>query len=273
MDSDQTVHWNGPSACAWVEGQETLDRLWQPFADLLVDGVRLGAHVLDIGCGAGATTLAAARRAGAAGQCTGVDISEPLLTLARARAEREGVRATFLGADAGSCAFDPASFDRIISRFGVMFFDDPVEAFRNLRRAAKQDGELRFAVWRSPDENPFMTTAERAAAPLLPDLPARQPNEKGQFGFADRDRVFGILRDSGWKNVDMSPIDVACSLSEDELARYITRLGPVGKALESVDETTRAHVVRTVRPAFDAYVDRDRVRFTAACWMATARAN
>ena len=143
-------------------------------------------RVLDVGCGTGSTTLAVARLLGAKGRCTGIDISEPMIAAARARAEREGTPASFIRADAQTHAFEPASFDMIISRFGVMFFDDSVRAFANLRRAARDDAELRFIAWRSAAENPFMTTAERAAAPLLPNLPARRPDAPGQFAFADR---------------------------------------------------------------------------------------
>ena len=229
-------------------------------------------RVLDVGCGTGSTTLAVARRLGAKGRCIGIDISEPMIAAARARAEREGTPASFIRADAQTHAFEPASFDMIISRFGVMFFDDSVRAFANLRRAARDDAELRFIAWRSAAENPFMTTAERAAAPLLPNLPARRPDAPGQFAFADQRRVHRILEESGWAEIDIRPIDVACTLPEKELVRYLTRLGPVGLILQEADERTRAQVIETVRAAFDPYVHGAEVRFTAACWMVGARA-
>jgi ubiquinone/menaquinone biosynthesis C-methylase UbiE len=128
------------------------------------------------------------------GTCVGVDISEPMIAAARARAERRRHRRPSSTPTRRSTPFEPASFDTIMSRFGVMFFNDSVRAFANLRRAAKDGAELRFIAWRGPAENPFMTTAERAAAPLLPNLPARRPDEPGQFAFADADRVRRILR-------------------------------------------------------------------------------
>jgi SAM-dependent methyltransferase len=275
IDDEQTEGWNGVAGRAWVEAQEVLDRMFRPFEDLLVEAVSGGAggRVLDVGCGAGGTTLAVARLLGAKGRSTGIDISEPLIAAARARAEREGTPATFICADAGAYAFGPRSFDMIISRFGVMFFDDAVQAFANLRRAATDDAELLFVAWRSEAENPFMTAAERAAAPLLPDLPARRPEEPGQFAFANGERVYTILEQSGWAEIDIRPIDVPCSLPEKELVPYLTRLGPVGRALHDADDRTRARVVETVRPAFDAYVHGAEVRYTAACWMVSARAN
>jgi hypothetical protein len=159
----------------------------------------------------------------------------------------------------------------IISRFGVMFFDDPVRAFTNLRRASEDNAELRFIAWRSASENPFMTAAERAAAPLLPNLSPRRPDAPGQFAFADPRRVSRILEESGWAEIDLQPIDVACTLPEKELVRYLTRLGPLGLILHEADDRTRTQVIETVRAAFEPYVQGAEVRFTAACWVVGAR--
>lgn len=188
----------------------------------------------------------------------------------RACAERECTPARFICANAQDHVFEPASFDMFISRFGVMFFEDSVRAFANLRRAARANVRLQFIAWRSATENPFMTTAERAAAPLLPNLPARRPGAPGQFAFADRHRVYTILEESGWAGIDIRPIDVACTLPEKELINYLTRLGPVGLIFQKTDDRTRRQVIETVRAAFDPYVHGAEVRFTAACWMVGA---
>jgi SAM-dependent methyltransferase len=269
---EQTALWNGPAGRAWVDAQELLDRVFEPFQRLLVDPVAAGSRVLDVGCGTGSTTLAVARRVGAQGRSVGIDISEPMIAAARARAEREGAPARFLCADAETHDFEPAGFDRIVSRFGVMFFDDPVRAFANLRRAGSGGAAMRFIAWRAVAENPFMTTAERAAAPLLPSLPTRRPDAPGQFAFADEGRVRRILEDSGWTDIEVRPIDVACTFREQDLVLYLTRLGPVGLILQESDEGTRRRVVETVRAAFDPYVSGSEVRFTAACWMVDALA-
>ena len=271
-DNEQTKLWNGLAGHAWVEAQELLDPMFTPLEDLLVEAVSAGSgrRVLDVGCGTGSTTLAVARRLGAQGRCIGIDISAPMITAARARAEREGTSAGFICADAQTHAFEPASFDMIISRFGVMFFGDSARAFANLRHASENGAALRFIAWRSPSENPFMTTAERAAAPLLPNLPARRPDAPGQFAFADQRRVHHILEESGWAEIDIRPIDVACTLPEKELVHYLTRLGPLGLILHEADDRTRTQVIETARAAFDPYVHGAEVRFTAACWMAAA---
>lgn len=272
-NDEQASLWNGIAGRAWIEVQELLDDAFKPLENLLVEAVsaKSGGRVLDVGCGTGGTSLAVARLLGSKGRCIGIDISDPMIATARTRAEREGTTADFISADAQIHAFEPASFDMIISRFGVMFFDDSVEAFANLRRAARDDAELRFLAWRSPAENPFMTTAEHAAAPLLSNIPAREPDAPGQFAFADRHRINRILEESGWTEIDIRTVDASCSFPEKELVRYFTQLGPIGRVLHEADEPTRTQIVQKVRAAFDPYVHGDEVRFTAACWMIGAR--
>ena len=271
---EQARLWNRLGGQTWVELQDLIDRVFVPIQQLLVASIAAGpgSRVLDVGCGTGSTTLAAARAVGASGQTTGIDISEPMIAAARVRVAREGTAATFICADVETYEFEPASVDRIMSRFGVMFFGDPVRAFGNLRHAAMDTARLRCVVWRSPGENPFMTAAEVAAAPLLPAMPPRVPDAPGQFAFADRDRVRRILEGSRWAGIDIDPIDVPCAFPESELVRYVTRLGPVGRVLAEADAPTRARVLDVVRPAFDPFVHGDEVRFTAACWMVSAHA-
>jgi SAM-dependent methyltransferase len=269
---DQSALWNR-AECAWVDAQETLDRMYKPVEDLLVDAVMAGSprRVLDVGCGTGATTLAAARHLGATGACVGVDISQPMLDAARARAERDGTPALFIRGDAEIHPFEPSTFDAIMSRFGVMFFADSVRAFANLRDAARSGAALRFVAWRSADENPFMTTAERAAAPLMPNLPPRVPDAPGQFAFANEHRVHDILARSGWGGIDIQPVDFECTLPEAELTWHATRFGPLGRVLHDADDRTRARVIDAVRVAFEPYVHGTEVRYIAACWMIAAR--
>jgi SAM-dependent methyltransferase len=269
---DQATLWNGPAGRAWVDEQESLDRMFGSFEAMLADTVSPGSRVLDIGCGTGATTIAAARRAGPEGRVTGIDISEPMLALARERAAHAGVAAQFIQADAEIAVLEPASFDSLISRFGVMFFGDPVAAFANLHRAARAGGALNAFAFRSAADNPFMTTAERAAAPFLPDLPPRNPDAPGQFAFADRERVRNILECAGWREIDIRHVDVVCTLPRAQLDRYIRRLGPVGLALERAPDDLRDRIVETVCAAFAPFVAGEEIRFTAACWRLSARA-
>lgn len=257
MESMQQL-WGGDAGRAWVDTQELLDRLFEPFEQILVAEAR--GDVLDVGCGAGATTRAVG------GSCTGIDISAPMIAAAQQRSAGQ-----FICADAQTYPFLPASVDTIISRFGVMFFADPVAAFTNLHHAARGGATCALITWRCPEDNPFMVAAERAAAPLLPDLPIRKKDEPGQFGLADPVRINDILTQSGWRNIEIKPLDVECAMPEGDLIRYIARLGPVGLALAKADGQTRPRVIETMRPAFEPFRRGGEIRFNAACWMIRAR--
>lgn len=285
MDSDarkaveeQVARWNGPAGQAWAEQQALVDMVFASIDAVVVEGLSAGKRVLDVGCGTGGTTLAVARRLGAGARLVGVDIAEPMIAAARERVARAGdeltdVDVTFVRDDASAHAFEVGSFDTVVSRFGVMFFGDFVQAFAHLRHAVADDGQLRFVTWRSAAENPFMTTAEEAAAPLLPSIPAREPDAPGQFAFASADKVRGILTEGGWKGIDIAPVDIPCSFPASELTGYFTNFGPLGRVLPDADEATRRAVIDVVRAAFDPFVHGDEVRFVAACWMVSARAS
>ncbi|NIA67733.1 class I SAM-dependent methyltransferase [Pelagibius litoralis] len=273
-NSAQVEHWNGMTGRAWVDVQPVLDQMFAPLEDLLLEtpAVAAGHRVLDVGCGTGSTTLAVARKVGEHGRCVGMDVSEPMIAAAQARADRAGLPAAFICADAQAYGFEPAGFDVIVSRLGVMFFDNPVRAFENLRHAAREKAALSFIAWRGPEENPFLTTPERASAPLLPDIPARRVGAPGPLAFAEEAVGRRVLQQSGWAEIEIRPVDLACSFLEKDLIHYFTRIGPLGQILQETDERTRAQVIETVRTAFDPYVKGAEVRFTAACWMAGARA-
>ncbi|WP_244734347.1 class I SAM-dependent methyltransferase [Mesorhizobium sp. 113-1-2] len=232
-----------------------------------------GGNVLDVGCGAGATTLAMARRVGKGGNCVGLDISQPLVALATERARVEDVaNASFEVGDAQAFAFESGRFDAVISRFGVMFFDDPVAAFTNIRKAARRGGKLAFVAWRSPLENDFMTTAVRAAAPFLPPAPAPDPDAPGQFAFADGAKAKRILEASGWASIEVEQADVPCRIAQRDLMTFATRLGPLGAVLREVDRATAEKITTVLPAAFAPFVENGEARFNAACWLVTALA-
>ena len=268
-DTSQHALWNGPSGEVWVEAQALLDGMFAPLAEQLAGAVPAGqpAQVLDVGCGTGAVCLAIAARLGEGGHCSGVDISAPMIARAVERAAAAGLQIDFAVGDAQRHRFAPARLDRIVSRFGVMFFDDPVQAFANLRQAMRSGGTLHALAWRSAAENPFMTTAERAAAPLLA-LPPRTADGPGQFAFADRQHVLDILADSGWRDIEVTAVDQVCSIRAADLHRYVSLLGPVGGMLRDpqIDAALRTRVLQVVEQAFAPFVQGDRVEFVAACW-------
>ncbi|MCA8900961.1 MAG: class I SAM-dependent methyltransferase [Hyphomonas sp.] len=251
-NADMAELWNGPGAHSWIQAQALLDRAFLGFETLLGDiAAEAGARtVLDVGCGTGATTRAIARRLGPDGRALGVDISAPMIDRAIELGAAEGSGANFLAGDAQTHVFEPARFDLVVSRFGVMFFSDPVGAFANLRGAARPGSGLAILSWRSPAENPFMTAAERAAAPLLPDLPPRLPGKAGQFAFADQSHVHALLEGAGWKDVRSEAIDMACAFPADALDTYLSLMGPVGQMLAKAEPDLRQRVMDAVRAAF-----------------------
>jgi len=271
-ERDMAAYWDRAGR-VWVEHRALLDRVMAPIAEAVVEAAGLvnGEAVLDVGCGAGATTLEAAWRVGPAGRSVGVDISGALVELARRRAGEDGVEGVeFLLADAQTHAFDPV-FDAVVSRFGVMFFPDPIAAFANLRGALRPDGRLAFAAWRSPEENPLSLIPLRAAAPFLPEPPRFERDAPGRFAFADPRRIEAILSAAGWREIVVAPLDVASPLSFEDLMTMSLSIGPLNPVLKTADEALRRDVEAAVAQALSPYVQNGAAAMESACWLVTAR--
>ena len=166
---------------------------------------RPGERIVDIGCGCGDTTLALAARVAPGGSVTGVDISQPMLAVARRRAAGTGRRVEFLKADAETHPFAAGEMDAIFSRFGVMFFEQPARAFANLRRALRARWTFAFLCWQGPEKNPFITAPITAARPLLAPEPASDPHAPGPFAFADPERVVRHPARGGLRECPLRP--------------------------------------------------------------------
>ncbi|MBS1676955.1 MAG: methyltransferase domain-containing protein [Actinobacteria bacterium] len=268
MSGEQSDFWNGAGGDAWVAMQPVLDRMFVGFEGLLADAAaaRGAKRVLDVGCGAGAATVAIARRLGPGATCTGVDISAAMIAAAKERVAYDENPPRFLLADAAAHSFEAGEFDLLVSRFGVMFFTDPAAAFARLREAIAAGGGLRFIAWRTPEENPFLTTGAQAAAHLLPEMAPRLPGAPGPFAFAEAGRIGEILAAAGWARIEVEPVDVPCAFPEADLRRYLARIGPIGQALREADDATRAAVLEVAGAAYEPFVDGEEVRFTARCW-------
>ena len=269
----QIAYWNQSAGPTWVAMQDALDHELNDLglAAMAALAPRQGERLADIGCGCGATTLELARRVGEGGAVLGVDISAPMLGVARERAAAAGLdQVRFLQADAQTYGFEPV--DGAFSRFGVMFFADPVAAFANIRKGLRPGGRMAFVCWRQLAENPWMTVPMSAVLPLLPAPPAAPPpGGPGPFAFADRDRLAGILAGAGFADVSIEPLDAQVSWGDVETsARMALRLGPVaGLVRENPDLADR--MADAVRAALAPHVGATGVHLDSATWIVRAK--
>ncbi len=275
-NADQIAYWNAVAGETWASLQDRLDHQLEPLGRRGMAELRpaVGEQVLDIGCGTGQTTLALARAVGPQGAVTGVDISHPMLEIARSRAAAGDVaNAMFAEADAQTAAFETGRYDAAFSRFGVMFFADPVAAFRNIRSALKPGGRLTFVCWRAQGENPVMTVAMAAAAPLLPPMPApADPHAPGPFAFADPERTRGILTQAGFAEIAFFAHNEKVGGGNlDQTLDLSLRVGPLGSFLRE-NPDRRDAAVAAVRAALAAHEGPDGVKLDSATWIVSARA-
>ena len=278
QNADQIAYWNGPGGQRWANRQALQDVLLRPVADVLIDQAKpqAGERVLDVGCGSGATTIAFAREVAPSGLAFGVDVSAPMLAQAKASAPKE-LPIDFALADATVYPFDPASFDLLASRFGVMFFADPALSFTNMRKALRPSGRLAFICWREPKENPFFMAPLQAVYRHVPKLPPQGPEDPGPFAFASEQRVRRILGAAGFTGVEMEPhnlaLDVAIGRGLEAAVQGAFEIGPASRALEGHPPEIRAAATNSVREALAPFVKGDTVSLPASIWIVTARAS
>lgn len=203
-NSEQERFWNQVAGPVWVANEIEIEDHTRPFGDaaLQVAGPLDGEAVLDVGCGCGSTTVALAHAVGGSGSVLGIDLSAPMLARAEQRASASAAgRTEFRRLDAQVADLGAAAFDLVFSRFGVMFFADPVAGFANLRRALRPQGRLVFCCWQASSANPWMSLVNRAALQAF-DLPAPPPEGPGPFALADAARTTALLRSAGFGTVE-----------------------------------------------------------------------
>jgi SAM-dependent methyltransferase len=236
-------------------------------------GPKPNERVIDIGCGCGATSLELARRVGPGGRVLGADISAPMLEVARRRANAEGLtQAGFVEADAQTYQFTPA--DAAFSRFGVMFFADPLGAFSNIRKALSKDRRLAFVCWREFPENVWAARPLAAALDLLPPQPSVDPHAPGPFAFADSARLVSILRDAGFRDPCAEKLDTVMNMGAtvEDAAKAALSVGPLARAAGEVDDATKAKILERVSPVLSEFKTPAGITPPAACWLVGARA-
>lgn len=279
-NTEMIRYWNEGAAPAWTAHEDALDAQLAPLGTRALEraALRGGEHVLDVGCGCGATTLELAAAVGPAGRVVAVDVSRPMLARAEQRARASGVhdRIEFRIDDAQTAAFAAGTFDVVFSRFGVMFFDDPVAAFANLRGALREGGRLAFVCWQPRDQNPWMFAPALAAAQHVQFPAPPPPDAPGPFAFGDAERVRGILADAGFADIAFEPVNEKMRLAGDgvdEALALFLAIGPVGAVLREVQPTEeqRAKVIAAVRGVLEGFVTPRGLEAGAGAWIVTAK--
>jgi len=264
-NAGEAASWQSGIGQTWVRQAQQVDALQGEVTAELIRRASIspGDAVLDVGCGAGASTRAAAAAAGPGGRVTALDIA-PAMLEAAARAGEPGV--TYVEGDAQDHAFDAGTYDRIISQFGVMFFADSVAAVANLRRAARPGGRLIFAAWAGPEENPWFHLARAAGVAELGDAPG-DPDGPGPTRFRDRAGTAALVEEAGWTEVAAEAVrlDLTPRGPLAEVADLATRLGPAARLLRvhGADDAARARVVARLEAAFAPFARKGRVRIPA----------
>ncbi|MFO0625811.1 MAG: class I SAM-dependent methyltransferase [Polyangiales bacterium] len=275
-NAEMRTQWNDRSGPHWVAMQPRLDAQLAPVSDAILDGVALApdARVLDVGCGTGALSLAVASRV-PAGRVVGADLSAPMLARARERAAAQGlVNTSFVEADAQVADLD-GPYDLVVSRFGVMFFDDPVAAFANLLRATRVGGALRFVCWQPAARNPWVMVPLRVAEAVLGPQQLPAPDAPGPFAFGDDAKVLRVLTDAGWRDARVEPWEHPLALggggSLDDAAEFLTRIGPTARAMQDAPEELRAAVTAGLRDALAPHLQEGGPVLGGAMWRVSAR--
>ena len=275
-NAEQITEWNGALGQRWAELQREIDTIVVPFgaAALKTAAPQPGERVIDVGCGCGDTAIELARRVGATGSVLGIDVSRPMLEVARARIGPSGLaNLAFREADASEADL-PTGTDLLYSRFGVMFFGQPAPTFRHLRRSMRSGGRCVFACWRTPRDNPWAMTSLAAARSAMGITPApADPYAPGPFAFADEERLRAILSSAGFQNIDVQRFDAAVSLGATPraAAENAVRIGPTSRLVREVGTENLPIIVAAIESAFQPLAAADgQVSLNGSVWIVAA---
>ncbi len=273
--------WIGRAGDSWAEEWRRTDRSFGALTEALISKARERRFhcVLDLGCGAGELSLALARGQGGA-EIRGIDISQPLVEMARSRSKNLS-NIAFETADIASWSSDEFRADLLISRHGLMFFDDPMTTFAHLRRIGEPDARLIFSAFRDREENPWAS----CVAELLPSshqtgeagASADVSLEPGPFAFADRNRVTRLLQDAGWRDIEVAPFDYAyvAGMGEapvDDALSFFQKIGPAAAACAELSDADRTLFGNRLQRFLAQHERKGVVALKASAWIVTANA-
>ena len=277
MNEEQRRRWDDEEGHHWVQEAERFDRMLTPYGDRVVAGLspEPGERILDVGCGNGALALDVAARVGPQGSVLGLDLSGPMLALARTRAGERGLgNVVFEKSDVQVHDFGEAGFDGVMSRFGVMFFEDPTAAFANLRGAVRLGGRLAFVCWQNILQNDWLMVPAGALLEFVP-MPELPPaGAPGPFGLADPDRTRSILGDAGWADVELESLEIQQWLGPDPNAvvGFLRHTEMARVFLADADEETANSAWKAIEAKLAEHTNDEGVHLTGRAWLVTAAA-
>jgi len=274
-NAQQEAYWNEVAGPKWVQLSQAINSQIEPIGRAAMEraGVEAGQRVLDVGCGCGHTSIDLARQVGETGEVNGVDLSAPMLAEARSHAT-DLPQVYFTQADVQVEDLGEGLYDRIFSRFGVMFFSDPQAAFENLHRALAPGGRITFVCWQEIGKNPWMAVPGAAVAQhvTMPAPPA--PHAPGPFAFADAERTKSILEAAGFSGVEYESLEegltIGAGMSRSELVDFSLQMGPAGAAMREAEEELRGRLRSAVDEAISPFLVDDRLIMDSAAWVFSA---
>lgn len=277
-NSDEIEFWNGPQGKNWVKQNDLTDFMYDPFGAKALERAEIGAgeRVIDVGCGCGKTTAKLADLVATGGRVTALDVSVPMLEIARNRIGSKADIVDFISADAATYAFEPESYDVLFSQFGLMFFLNPEEAFSNLFRALKPGGRVVFVCWRRPDLNPFLMIPFEAVHSFVPEMAVPSPDVPASpFSLALEDYVRTLLGGAGLEEVQLEKFNFPTRMGQGDLEACLSFVAdfsnPVATALRRTDPAAAPEILNAVREAVAPYHKHNTLELPASAWIVSAK--
>ena len=276
VNKNQRDFWSGKGGDIWVERQNAMDTMLSPLGEAALNKLNLneGENVLDIGCGCGHTTLNIAKRISPDGQVTGLDISKPMLKRAKESANEMSIsNASFNCVDVQTDDMGEEVYSAAFSRFGVMFFEDPVAAFCNINKSLITGASLSFVCWQSPALNPWQSLFIEAVKKYV-DLPSPPPRSPSPFAFMESEYVSSILEESNFQNIMIEGYEAEVNMFSgrslsDSVKDYISINPVVSGMLKDSTEQEKTEIINSAIEAFSPYYSAKGLMFPSATWLVT----
>ena len=275
INQEQKEFWNEKKGEIWVSLESKIDKMLGPLGDQAIKILKpkVGEKILDIGCGTGSTSQTLSKLVGESGIITGIDISKPILNFAQKQKENKKIKnINFIQADAQNHQFSDLNFDAVFSRFGIMFFEDPISAFKNIKKSLSCNGRLTFVCWSKSEDNDWMNLSSNVASQFLELPPKANPKEPGPFALEDYFYIEEILIKSGWKNIKIKAYKENIVIGEtlDHAADFLSRMGPMSVPFENANEQTKEKVISALKECYSKYFTPKGVEFHFSSWIVSA---